>query len=179
VKAAFLGFTEVFAFTSLASFVPALAIDLGMSGMEIAFLLTAETIVFSLTNAFVGALSDRIGRKPIAIMGLVYSSVNLAVFFFAQDFLQILSLMALYGVGASSVFLMSSTMAADILPQDGRAMLFGTFDALMDLGMVAGPAACFTFLAAFDLPIKYSFLLMAVPSIMALVVVFMMEETKK
>ena len=178
VKAAFLGFTEVFAFAALSSFIPALAIGLGMSGMEIAAFFTVETAVFSLTNAFIGTLSDRVGRKPIAVTGLIYSSVNLTAFFFAQDFMQILSLMALYGVGASSVYLMSSTMAADILPEESRAMLFGTFDALMDFGLVAGPSACFTFLAFSGLPIKYSFLLMAVPSIAALPLILRIEETK-
>jgi len=179
LKAAFLGFTEIFAFSSLSSFIPALAIEIGLSGMEIALFLTVETIVFSLTSAFIGSLSDNVGRKPVAIAGLVYSSLNLVAFFFAaQDFFQTLFLMALYGVGASSVFLMSSTMAADILPKEGRAMLFGTFDALMDLGLVVGPSACFAFLAVTGLSIRYSFLLMAVPSLAAIVVIFKTRETK-
>lgn len=67
---------------------------------------------------------------------------------------------------------------ADILPEESRAMLFGTFDALMDFGLVAGPSACFTFLAFSGLPIKYSFLLMAVSSIAALPLILRMEETK-
>ncbi len=178
VKAAFLGFTEVFAFAALFSLIPALAIDLGMSAMEIAALLTAETITFTITNAFVGALSDRVGRKPIAVMGLIYSSVNLAAFFLVEDFLQTLLLMALYGVGASSVYLMGSTMAADLLPEEGRATLFGAFDALMDLGLIVGPSTCFTFLATSGLPLRYSFPLMAVPSLIALPLILWMEETK-
>lgn len=58
-------------------------------------------------------------------------------------------------------------MAADMLPEENRAMLFGAFDALMDLGLVAGPSICFAFLSISGLPINYAFLLMAVPSIIA------------
>jgi len=178
MKMAFLGFTETFAFASLCSFVPALAIEFGMSEMEIATFFTAEATIFTLTNIFVGTMSDRIGRKPIMILGLLFSSANLIAFFFSKGYWQILLLMALYGFGSSSVYVMSSTMAADILPEENRGMLFGAFDALMDLGLVVGPSLCFTFLAISGWTINYSFLLMAIPSIMALSLTFRIKETK-
>ena len=178
MRIAYLGFSETFAFAALCSFVPALAIGSGMSEVEIAMFFTAEAVVFTLTNIVVGTFSDRIGRKPIMIIGLTCSSVNLMAFFFAKDFWQILLLMALYGFGSSSVYVMSSTMAADILPEENRAMLFGAFDALIDLGLVAGPAICFAFLSISRWPISYSFLLMAVPSITALSFIFQIKETK-
>lgn len=177
-RIAYLGFSETFAFAALCSFVPALAIRFTMSEVEIAMFFTAEAIVFTLTNVIVGTLSDKIGRKPIMIIGLACSSVNLIAFFFTKDFWQILLLMALYGFGSSSVYVMSSTMAADILPEENRAMLFGAFDALMDLGLVVGPSICFAFLSISRWPINYSFLLMAIPSIIALCFIFQTKETK-
>jgi len=177
-KIAFLGFSETFAFAALSSFVPAMVVGLGMSEIEIAALFTAEAIVFTLTNIAVGAISDRIGRKPIMILGLVWSSAIIVSFFFANGFLEILLLMALYGFGGSSVFVMSSTMAADILPEENRTTLFGAFDALMDLGMVIGPSICFTFLAVTGWAIRYSFLLMMIPSVAALSIIFQVRETK-
>lgn len=176
-RIAYLGFTETFAFAALCSFVPALAIKLMLSEMEIAIFFTAEAIVFTLTNVIVGTLSDKIGRKPIMVIGLACSSINLIAFFFAGDFWQIMLLMALYGFGSSSVYVMSSTMAADILPEENRAMLFGAFDALMDLGLVAGPSICFAFLSISGYPINYAFLLMAAPSIIALSFIFQTKET--
>ncbi|MEM4484016.1 MAG: MFS transporter, partial [Candidatus Methanomethylicia archaeon] len=111
-------FSETFVFAALYSFVPALAIRLMLSEVEIAMFFTAEAIVFTLTNVIVGILSDKIGRKPIMIIGLACSSINLIAFFFAVDFWQILFLMALYGFGSSCVYIMSSTMAVDILPEE-------------------------------------------------------------
>lgn len=178
IKIAFLGFTETFAFASLCSFIPALAIAFGMSVVEIATFFTAEAATFTLTNIVVGTLSDRIGRKPIMILGLLFCSVNLIAFFFVKEYWQILLLMALYGFGSSSVYVMSSTMAADILPEENKAMLFGAFDALMDLGLVVGPSLCFVFLVISGWPINHSFLLMAVPSILALGLIFRVKETK-
>ena len=177
-KIAFLGFTETFAFASLISFVPALALKFGMPEMEIATLFTAEAAVFTLTSLVAGMLSDRIGRKSIMVLGLLFSTVSLFAFFFVKEYWQILLLMALYGCGSSSVFVMSSTMAADILPEENKAMLFGAFDALMDLGMVVGPLLCFTFLTVSGLSINHSFLLMVVPSIIALGMIWRIEETR-
>jgi len=177
-KIAFLGFTETFAFASLTSFVPALALKFGISTMEIATLFTAEAAVFTLTSLVAGMISDRIGRKSIMILGLLFSAVSLLAFFFVKEYWQFLLLMALYGFGSSSVYVMSSTMAADLLPEENKAMLFGAFDALIDLGMVIGPLLCLMFLAISRLPINYSFLLMAVPTIIALGVISRIKETR-
>jgi len=149
-----------------------------MPEMEIATLFTAEAAVFTLTSLVAGMLSDRIGRKSIMIIGLLFSAVSLFAFFFVKEYWQILFLMALYGFGSSSVFVMSSTMVADILPEENKAMLFGAFDALIDLGMVVGPLLCFTFLAISRLPINHAFLLMAVPSIIALGIMSRIKETR-
>ncbi|MEM4436671.1 MAG: hypothetical protein QXO22_06950 [Thermosphaera sp.] len=47
----------------------------------------------------------------------------------------------------------------------------------MDLGLVAGSSICFSFLSVSGLPINYVFLVMAVPSIMALGFIFQIGET--
>ncbi|MEM3054389.1 MAG: MFS transporter [Candidatus Bathyarchaeia archaeon] len=177
MKIAFLGFTETFAFAALSSFVPAVALGLGMSGVEIAAFITAEAVGFTLTNMVIGTLSDRIGRKPIMILGLVSSSAVFVAFFSATGFWQILLLMALYGFGGSCVYVMGSTMAVDILPEENRATLFGAFDALMDLGLVAGPSICLAFLAITGWSIYYSFFFMAIPSLIALSFIFKVKET--
>jgi MFS family permease len=173
-----LGFSETFAYASLSTFLPALAIGLGMSEVELAILFTAEAIFFTLTNLLVGSLSDRIGRRPIVILGLACTSMNLIAFFLAVQFWQLVVLMAIFGFGSSSVYLMSTTMAADILPDENRAMLFGAFDAMIDLGMVVGPSLCFAVFSVSGWRTNSSFVLAAGPSILALVLVFKTRETK-
>jgi MFS family permease len=178
VKIACLGFSETFAYASLSTFLPALAIGLGMSEVELAILFTAEAIFFTLTNLLVGSLSDRMGRRPIMILGLACTSMNLIAFFLAVQFWQLVVLMAIFGFGSSSVYLMSTTMAADILPDENRAMLFGAFDAMIDLGMVVGPSLCFAVFSVSGWRTNSSFVLAAGPSILALVLVFKTRETK-
>jgi MFS family permease len=112
------------------------------------------------------------------ILGLLASSMDIVGFFFVGEYWQFLLLMALFGFGSSSVYVMSSTMAADILPEENKAMLFGAFDALIDLGMVVGPLLCFAFLAVSGLSINYSFLLAGVPSIVALGIILRIKETR-
>jgi len=81
MRIAYLGFSETFAFAALCSFIPALAIKFMFSELEIAIFFTVEATIFTLTDVIVGALSDKIGRKPIMIIGLACSSINLIAFF--------------------------------------------------------------------------------------------------
>lgn len=178
LKAAVIGFSETFSYGALLSLLPALAVDLGLSEIEIALLLGVEAALFSITNLFAGPLSDRIGRRPITSVGLLLCLGVFPSFFLAGDFQRLITLTALYGLGSSMIYLMASTMAADLLPEEGRATLFGAFDAMMDLGLVVGPSICFTLLAL-RLGVKILFLTISMIFIPALILLIGMEETSR
>jgi len=52
-----------------------------------------------------------------------------------------------------------STIIATDMPVSRRAALLGAFDAVMDLGLVVGPALCWVSLVALDSPLSAAFLL--------------------
>jgi DHA1 family multidrug resistance protein-like MFS transporter len=85
LRAALIGFSELFSFGAFLTFLPALAISLELSDVEIASLLTLEAALFSLTNLVVGPLSDKVGRKPIAALGLLTYIIVLPSFPYAHS----------------------------------------------------------------------------------------------
>jgi len=177
LKAAAVGFSETFSLGVLMSLLPALAVGLGLSEVEIASLLAVEAALFSASSLLSGPASDRVGRRPIAALGLLICLTAFPAFSKASQLPHLLTLTALYGLGSSMIYLMSSTMAADLLPGEGRAALFGAFDALMDLGLILGPALCYGLLAL-GFGVRHLFLILSAPFIPALLLLASMAETR-
>jgi len=175
---AVLGFTETFAFAAWSTLLPVLVVKLGMAELEVATLLSLEAISFTIATTLMGAASDRVGRMPIMAVGLTLSLISLSGYYLARELHQLALCTATYGFASASVYVMSSAMAADILPEEGRATLFGAFDALMDLGIVFGPSICLGALALTGWGVREAFPLMAVPTLAALPLLLKVGETK-
>ena len=83
---------------------------------------------------------------------------------------------ALYGLGSSMTFLMSSVMLADITPDERRATVLGAFDAAIDLMLFAAPALALALHGPLG-RIEPLLLLAAVPTLIALPVACQVRET--
>ncbi|KYH36570.1 MAG: MFS transporter [Candidatus Bathyarchaeota archaeon B23] len=178
LRVAVMGFSETFSFSALASFLPAVVVMRGLREVEIALLFSAEAAAFSSSSLIAGPLSDRYGRRRLMLLGLVSCALTTVALYPARGLGALLLLMILYGLSSSIIYLMSSTMAADLLPEEGRATLFGAFDAVMDLGLIVGPSFCLSALKLTRWPLSSSFLIMPLPSIPALILLLGMEETR-
>ena len=59
---------------------PPLARELGLTEVEAGMVISAAALVFAVGSPFWGWLSDRIGRKPVFVVGLVGIGVSFALF---------------------------------------------------------------------------------------------------
>ena len=102
----------------------------------------------------------------VACSGLAWSRslVGLAAFY------------ALFGLGSSATFLMSSVMVADMTPGDGRAAVLGAFDAVIDLVLFAAPALALGLYGSLG-RIDPLLVLASVPALVALPVAWRVRET--
>jgi MFS family permease len=90
--------------------------------------------VKALLSAPAGALSDRIGRKPLLVAGwLVYAAVYLGVGRAAEGW-QIWLLFASYGLFFGLTEGVEKAMIADLAPADRRGAAFGWYNLAMGLG---------------------------------------------
>ncbi|MBC3919046.1 TCR/Tet family MFS transporter [Undibacterium sp. CY18W] len=85
-----------------------------------------------------GALSDRLGRRPVLLISLAGATINYVVMAFAPQLWMLLLGRAIAGLTSAN---MSVAMAyiTDISPEDKRARRFGLFNAVFGAGFIIGP----------------------------------------
>ncbi len=115
------------------------ATDLGVPAASIPLLWAFLHAVKSASSTPGGALSDRLGRKPLIVAGwLVYAGVYLG-FARAQAAWQVWALFGLYGLFFGLTEGTEKALVADLVPAERRGAAFGWYN--LALGLGALPAA--------------------------------------
>lgn len=85
-----------------------------------------------------GAMSDRLGRRPVLLVSLLGAAINYVVMAFSPYLWLLLLGRAIAGLSSANV---SVAMAyiTDISPEDKRARRFGLFSAMFGIGFIIGP----------------------------------------
>lgn len=86
-----------------------------------------------------GRLSDRIGRKPILLIGLLGSGVSLLIFGFAKNFYTALAARTLAGALNGNVAVMQTVVGEIVKERRHQAIAFATLPLLWNVGCVIGP----------------------------------------
>jgi MFS transporter, DHA1 family, tetracycline resistance protein len=86
-----------------------------------------------------GRLSDRIGRRPVLLIGLAGSALSYLLFAFAGGFWTLLLSRILAG-GMGATVNVAQAYLADVTPVEQRARAMGLLGAAFGVGFVLGPA---------------------------------------
>ena len=131
---------------------PPLGREVSLGELQITSIITLSSIVFSLASPRWGRFSDKVGRKPIIITGLVGYTVGTVIFtsVFYAGLTGLLSGMTLYGVlllaRSSQSLIMSATAptvaayAADHSSPDKRTGTMAKLGTANSMGTILGPA---------------------------------------
>ena len=104
-----------------------LGIPADEQGRATSILALPYEFAFMLMIGPLGALSDRIGRRPIYVAGFLWVGVVLALLPLAENLLQLGLLRAMYGVGSACITSMMATVLADYPQERSRGkMLAGS-----------------------------------------------------
>lgn len=88
---------------------------------------------------FWGRLSDRIGRRPIILLGVASSVVGYVIFGFAETLLVLFASRLLTGFGNANIGA-AQAIIADVTDESNRAKGMGLIGAAFGLGFIFGPA---------------------------------------
>lgn len=91
-----------------------------------------------LTSTLWGALSDRIGRKPVLLFGLVGSTFTAVAFGFSQTFWFALAMRAASGFLNGNVGV-GKTIMGEITDESNRAQAFNLFGLMWEIGSIIAP----------------------------------------
>ncbi len=85
-----------------------------------------------------GALSDRLGRRPVLLLSLSGAAINYLVMAFAPSLWLLLVGRAIAGLTSANISV-ATAYITDISPEDIRARRFGLFNAMFGIGFILGP----------------------------------------
>ncbi len=118
---------------------PLYADGFGATGATVGLLVTSYSVAQLFMAPLWGRLSDRYGRKPIILLGLLGSGVAYLVFAWSRSLTWLFASRILAGVGGSTVPV-AEAYIADVTPPERRAGNMGLIGAAFGLGFIIGPA---------------------------------------
>ncbi len=132
-------FFDLLGFGIVIPFLPMYATRLGIGAGAIGLLLSAYSITQFIFAPLLGRLSDRIGRRPIIMLGLLGSSLSYLIYGFTDSFAGLLISRAVHGACAATIST-AQAYVADTTEESKRAQAMGMIGAAFGLGFVLGPA---------------------------------------
>jgi MFS transporter, DHA1 family, tetracycline resistance protein len=132
-------FIDLVGFGIVLPLMPAYAATAHISPAQIGVLITSFSLLQLLVSPLWGSLSDRIGRRPVLLIGLVGSTASYVLFAFAHDFWTLLASRVIAGSMGATVGV-AQAYVADITPPERRAQSLGILGAAFALGFILGPA---------------------------------------
>jgi MFS family permease len=131
---------QYFAFGCLETFLPIyLNEKLGYPAWQIGILFTAQVLAATFTKPIMGRLSDRYGRVPMIVIGLMLGGATTAVMILSPNYVIIIVLMAIFGLGLATVTASTSALVADLSRAQSRGSALGVLSSIMDVGHSSGP----------------------------------------
>jgi MFS family permease len=110
----------------------------GLSVAEIGLLAAAYPAVWAVGQVGTGALSDRIGRKPLIVAGMLLQAVAIGVIAAGSTFGVWLVASALLGLGTAMVYPTLLATIADVAEPAWRGSAVGVYRMWRDLGFAVG-----------------------------------------
>ena len=106
------------------------------------FMLPLLYIVFTITDAAsaypFGRASDKVGRKPILVLGFLFLAITAGWAHIATDWFTVIPMFVFFGLSAGALSPVQTTLVADLVEEERRASIIGAFQ--MVLGITALPA---------------------------------------
>jgi multidrug resistance protein len=135
----FTAFVDMIGSSMILPLVPYYATRMGATGLAIGFILASFSIGQLVSAPTWGRFSDRYGRRPAIILGLIVSVAAYLVFAYAGSLALLLVSRFVQGIGAGTVGVLQAYVA-DAIKEEERATSLGWLSASTSLGVVFGPA---------------------------------------
>jgi multidrug resistance protein len=135
----FTAFVDMIGSSMILPLVPYYATRMGATGLAVGVILASFSIGQLVSAPSWGRFSDRYGRRPAIILGLVVSVAAYLVFAYAGSLTLLLVSRFVQGIGAGTVGVLQAYVT-DAMKEDDRAKSLGWLSAATSLGVVIGPA---------------------------------------
>lgn len=154
---------------SLQAYLPLYSLSIGLPTWQIGLLAGAQGVASVWSRPLIGRYSDRLAsRKPLIVVGSLLCVATLIVIPYSSNFIVLLLLSVVFGLGTGIVTPSTMAMIGDMVTKGNYGSAMGVFGSLWDAGHASGPVI-FGFLLVV-LGYRTSWLIMAVIMVLALAV---------
>lgn len=126
-------------FGAFLGFLPLYARAAGLNDAAIAAVLALELTIAVVAKPLAGNLSDRLGRKPMIVLGLGACAAALPLIFRMTSLAGLLAAVPLLGLGVATVTPTTNALIADLVAAQRLGTGMGVFGTIWDIGEAAGP----------------------------------------
>jgi MFS family permease len=124
---------------ALMAFLPIYVVGIGMDAAQAGVLFGVQSVTSFFSRPTMGWASDRIGRKPLIVLGLVVCAASLAAIPFTRPFGDLMVLSVLFGFGEAIVNASAAALVADLSELKTLGSAMGMQGTIMDIGHASGP----------------------------------------
>lgn len=132
-------FLDLVGFGIIVPLLPSYGARFTTSAAAIGALVAIDSLLTFLVAPAWGRLSDRIGRRPVLLIGLAGSAASYFIFAFAGSFVLLILSRLVSGATGATVHVAQAYLA-DITPPARRSAAMGLIGAAFGLGFTVGPA---------------------------------------
>ena len=132
-------FVDMVGLTMIVPLLPFYATELGASATVVGLLVSSFSVAQLAVAPLWGNFSDRYGRRPAILAGLLLTSCAYVIFGFAGSVPVLLLSRLVQGLGGGTIGVVQAYVA-DASPPEERTKSLGWLSAVTSLGAVAGPA---------------------------------------
>jgi MFS family permease len=132
-------FVDMVGLTMIVPLLPYYATDFGAEAATVGVLISAFSVAQLGVAPVWGRASDRYGRRPVILAGLVVTAAAYVLFAFAASVPALLVARLVQGVGGGTIGVVQAYVA-DVSSPERRTKSLGWLSAITSLGAVAGPA---------------------------------------
>lgn len=119
-------FLIYFGFSMVIPVVPELVTELGVSTVHVGWLLATYSIAGFIVAPLFGRLSDKYGRRPILLGGLIVFALSFLFFGLYIDNLVIMYIARVFGgIASGALYTATTSMVADISSREERTRYMG------------------------------------------------------
>jgi multidrug resistance protein len=132
-------FIDLVGFGIVMPILPFYAQRFGVQGIGFGVLVSAFSLMQFLATAFLGRLSDRVGRRPILLVTMLINLAGYVLFAFADSYALLLLSRIVCGFAGGNISVAQAYMA-DITSPSERSRGMGALGAAFGVGFIVGPA---------------------------------------
>ncbi len=125
---------------ALEAFLPVYAVAVcGFSPLQAGLLWAVQTVTTLASKPLLGRWSDQRGRYGLLFWGMFLCAAPFALIPWTREFLLLLALSAVFGLGEAVVTSSAAALVADLCRERDLGAAMGTFGTLFDVGHASGP----------------------------------------